>query len=57
MKSLNMTIQMKAIEQFFPVVLLIMLCKVVLTVGFVDRIILSTDPKEVLKCHHSSEIY
>ena len=31
MKSLSVTIQMKAIEQYFPVVLFIMLYKVVLT--------------------------
>ena len=31
MKSLSVTIQMKATEQYFPVVLLIMLYKVILT--------------------------
>ena len=31
MKSLSVTIQMKVVEQYFPVVLFIMLCKVVLT--------------------------
>ena len=31
MKSLSVTIQMKATEQYFPVVLFIMLYKVVLT--------------------------
>ena len=31
MKSLHMTIQMKAIEQYFPVVLFTMVYKVVLT--------------------------
>ena len=31
MKSLSVTIQMKAAEQYFPVVLFIMLYKVVLT--------------------------
>ena len=41
-------IQMKAIQQFFPVVLLIMLNKVVLTFESVD---------EILKCHHSNESY
>ena len=40
-----MTIQMKATEQYFPVVLFIMLYKVVLTFEFVD---------EILKCDHSS---
>ena len=43
-----MTIQMKATEQYFPVVLFIMLYKVVLTVGSVDGI---------LKCDHSNESY
>ena len=39
---------MKATEQYFPVVLFIMLYKVVLTFDFVD---------EILKCHHSNESY
>ena len=39
---------MKAIEQYFPVVLFIMLYKAVLTFGSVD---------EILKCDHSSESY
>ena len=43
-----MTIQMKATEQYFPVVLFIMLCKVVLTFESVD---------EILQCDHSNEIY
>ena len=43
-----MTIQMKAIEQNFPVVPFIMLYKVVLTFESVD---------EILKCDHSSESY
>ena len=43
-----MTIQMKATEQYFPVVLLIMLYKVVVTLGSVD---------EILKCDHSNESY
>ena len=42
-----MTIQMKAIEQYFPVVLFIMLCKVVLTFESVD---------EILWCDHSNEL-
>ena len=42
----SVTIQMKAIEQFFPVVLFIMLYKVVLTFESVD---------EILKCDHSNE--
>ena len=43
-----MTIQMKATEQYFPVVLFIMLYKVVLTSEFVD---------EILKCGNSDESY
>jgi len=39
---------MKAIEQYFPVVLYIMLSKVVLTFESVD---------EILKCDHSNESY
>ena len=39
---------MKAIEQYFPVVLFIMLNKVVLTFESVD---------EILKCGHSNESY
>ena len=39
---------MKATEQYFPVVLLIMLYKVVLTFESVD---------EILKCYHSNESY
>ena len=48
MESLRLTIQMKATEQYFPVVLLIMLYKVILTVESVD---------EILKCDHSNESY
>ena len=47
-KSYGMTIQMKATEQYFPVVLFIMLYKVVLTFESVD---------ESLKCDHSNESY
>ena len=36
MKSLSVTIQMKATEQYFPVVLLIILHKVILTFESVD---------------------
>ena len=43
-----MNIQMKAAEQYFPVVLFIMLCKVVLTFESVD---------EIIKCDHSNESY
>ena len=41
-----MTIQMKAMEQYFPVVLFIMLYKVVLSFESVV---------EILKCDHSNE--
>ena len=37
MKSYSVTIQMKATEQYFPVVLFIMLYKVILTVEYVDE--------------------
>jgi len=47
-KSLSLTIQMKATENYFPVVLFIVLCKVVLTFESVD---------EILKCDHSNESY
>ena len=43
-----MTIQIKATEQHFPVVLFIMLYKVVLPLETVD---------EILKCDHSNENY
>ena len=46
MKSYGVAIQMKATEQYFPVVLFIMLYKVVLTFESVD---------EILKCDHSNE--
>ena len=48
MKSYGVTIQMKATEQHFSVVLFIMLYKVVLTFESVD---------EILKCDHSNESY
>ena len=47
MKSLSVTIQMKATEQNFPVVLFIMLYKMVLTPDSVD---------EILKCDHSGKL-
>ena len=43
-----MTIQMRAIGQYFPVVLFIVLYKVVLAFESVD---------EILKCDHSNESY
>ena len=48
MKSLSVTIQMKATEQYFPVVLFITLHKMVLTFQSVD---------EILKCDHSNKSY
>ena len=48
MKSYCVTIQMKAIEQYFPVVLFIMLYKVILTFESVD---------EILGCHHSNKSF
>ena len=47
-KCQSVTIQMKATEQYLPVVLFIMLFEVVLTFEFVD---------EILKCDHSNESY
>jgi len=47
-KSLSVTIQMRAIEQYFAVVLFIMSNKVILTFDSVDKI---------LKCDNSSESY
>ena len=47
-KGLSLTIQMKATEQYFPVVLFIMLYKVVLTSESVD---------EIPQCDHSNESY
>ena len=44
----GVTIQMKTTEQYFPVVLFIMLYKVVPTFESVD---------EILKCNHSNESY
>ena len=48
MKSLSVTIQMKATEQYFPVALFIMLYKVFLTFESED---------EILKCDHLNESY
>ena len=39
MKSYSVTIQMKATEQYFPVMLFITLCKVVLSFESVDEIL------------------
>ena len=43
-----MAIKMKTIEEYFPVVLFIMLYKVILTFESVD---------EILQCDHSNESY
>ena len=48
MKSKSVTIQMKAIEQYFSVVLFIMLSKVDLTFESVH---------EIIECSHSYESY
>ena len=48
MKSHGVTIQMKATEQYFPVVLFIMLYKVVLTFE---------SAYETLKCDHLNQSY
>ena len=48
MKSYGVTIQMKATEQFFPVVLFIISYKVFLTILYVN---------EILRCHHSNETF
>ena len=45
MKSLSVTIQMEDTEQYFPVVLFIMLYRVVVIFESVD---------EILKCNHSN---
>ena len=45
MKSESVTIQMKATEQYCPVLLSIMLYKVVTTLEYAD---------EILKCDHST---
>ena len=45
MKSSSVTVQMKATEQYFPVVLFNMLHKVVLSFDYVD---------EILGCDHSN---
>ena len=47
-KSLSVTMQMKATEQYFPVVLFIMLYRVVVYVE---------SSEEILKCDHSNESY
>ena len=48
MKSLTVVIQMRTTEQYFPVALIIVLYKAVLTFESVD---------EILHCDHSNENY
>ena len=48
MKSSGVSIQLKNTEEYFPVILFIMLYKVVLTFESAD---------EILKCDHSNESY
>ena len=48
MKSQSVTVQIKASEQYFPVVLFLMLHKVVLVVE---------SGEEILKCDHLNESY
>ena len=47
-RTLSVSIQVKAIEQYFPVMLFNVLYKVVLTFESVD---------EILKCNHSNKSY
>ena len=49
MKSSSVTIQIKATEQYFPVVLFIMLYKVIL--------VTFESVYEILKCDHSNKSY
>ena len=56
MKSCGMTIQMKATEQYFPVVLSIMLVKVVLTFESVDKILWSDHSNESY-CWECSDLF
>ena len=58
MKSLSVTIQMKATEQYFPAVLFIMLYKVVLT--FQSAFLYGSKfctVDEIQMCDHSNESY
>ena len=73
MRSYGVTIQMKATEQYFPVVLFIMLYKVVQTFESVDetqcfdhsnmfimlyKVVLTFESAgEILKCDHSNKSY
>ena len=51
MKSLSVTIEMKATKQYFPVVLFIMLYKVVLTFEFVNEILSGTIQIKTTECY------
>ena len=51
MKSLSVTIEMKATKQYFPVVLFIMLYKVVLTFEFVNEILSGTIQMKTTECY------
>ena len=51
MKSYIVTILMKATEQYFPVVLFIMLCKVILTFESVDEILCVTIQTKAFEQH------
>ena len=51
MKSLSVTMEMKATKQYFPVVLFIMLYKVVLTFEFVNEILSGTIQMKNTECY------
>ena len=51
MKSLSVTIEMKATKQYFPVVLFIMLYKVVLTFEFVNEILSGAIQMKTTECY------
>ena len=57
MKSYVVTIQMKATEQYFPVVLLIMLYKVVLAFESVDEILSVTIQMKATEQHFSVVLF
>ena len=50
MKSLTVTIRMKATEQYFPVVLFIMLYKMVLTFESADEMVQCDNVKAINRC-------
>ena len=57
MKSYGVTIQMKATEQYFPVVLLIMLYKVVLAFESEDEILSVTTQMKATEQHFSVVLF